>query len=256
MTRRWPVSRSFSPPIRRSGADAALEAIDAALAADEVLCFCGCGRLVDGTRPSLYFYGMSCSDLWHRSQHHPDPEAWRAQMRAYGPTEDDLVRRAELHDMARPDLIPTDTVPSALDRLESRPSPLRDRVYPPQVPRTVTAPTALERVRGMVERVLPTRPRRRVVPPEAQNLTALVQMAVEDGVTLARLEEERQRHRELPYTVTYMGGDFVTGADYWRVQVGQMSEDLVLTDAQRGRHGDIVRDCADRLRARQLGRLE
>lgn len=116
---------------KRIRTDAALAGIDAALAADVVLCFCGCGRLVDETRPSMYFYAMSCSDFWHASQLESDPAAWRAEQRA-GTGDVDLVE-LELRQLPNPPLVDLhprpDDGPSPMDMLDGRsrytgPSPL------------------------------------------------------------------------------------------------------------------------------------
>lgn len=64
-----------SPVTARTSTEQALAAIDATLAADEVMCFCGCAHLVTAASPSMYFAAQECSELWHRFADKPDDEA-------------------------------------------------------------------------------------------------------------------------------------------------------------------------------------
>lgn len=246
------MTLSTSPPTRRSGADDTLIAIDAALAADVVMCFCGCGQMVDETRPSPYFYSQRCSEFWHLSQHHPDPEAWRAEARASDGVSL-AVEFAHLSDMPRPNPEPREgDTETAMDRLEPRPS----RSTPPP-------DSFIARARAVIQRAI-HRP-----PPlsefERSVLAEQLRTAVTDGNYLAALAEQQAREnvsldqlRRNTWSVTYVsGGEFddPTAGTVWRVDVGNLS-DHVYVPPGHGGHQRIVMECVERLRQQQNGRLE
>lgn len=236
---------------QRTGTDATLIAIDAALAADVVMCFCGCGQMVDETRPSPYFYSQRCSEFWHLSQRHPDPEAWRAEARA-GDGVSLAVEFANLSDMPRPNPEPREgDAETAMDRLEPRPS------------RSTPAPDGfIARAWAGIQRAV------RRPPPlsafERSVLAEQVRSAVVEGNYLSALAEQQAREnvsleqlRDQTWSVTYVGGSSLfdaQGASHWRVDVGRLSE-VVVVRAEQSHHA-IVMDCVNRLRIRQGGRIE
>lgn len=285
------MSQSLSRPTRRSGADATLAAIDSALSADVVMCFCGCGRMVDGEAPSLYFATQSCSEFWHRSERYPDPPAWRASIRAGADPLREPAFRAELFDMARPDFTPRPgDGPTALDRLEPRraiaecppfrvtrghaahempqdeatphrPEPARELFREPE-----TAQSWGTRVVAHVSRAL-----RRPVPVAAaefgtaraeqrEAMARVLRIAIEDGNLMAQLERERradeQRRQAVEaemWSVTYMFGGVFSDESTWHVQVGNLSEYVTV---QGSNHHQRVMESVERLRAQQRGRME
>lgn len=256
------MSRSVSPPLRRSGADELLGEIDSALNAAEVtMCFCGCGRLVDETRPSMYFYAQGCHNLWHRSQREDDPEGWRAEWRSVDP---DIREYVEMADAPDPGPIrPRRTdAPSAMDALDRRAGFRR-----PPTPEEQDA--AAGRPAGFTRRALNAF-RDFLTPPARQEfdrselVTQSLRALVMDGGELrehirqAQQAEEDARRRLMAETwsITYVSTDFHTaeGATHWRVDVGDLSE-VVYVGPQDSHHA-IVMGCVNRLREQQRGRLD
>lgn len=240
---------------KRTGANDTLGDIDRVLNAAEItMCFCGCGRLVDENRPSMYFYGMSCSLFWHASQRRPDPEAWRAEQRAMRlASDEDILTGAAFPGVELPDILPgPGEQPSALDRLDSRPPRsfmVRMRQMAADMLRMPTRndahAAAMDSFQQMQERLV------RDLSHTARN-TSL-------AASLAEVQREdealRERLRRDTWSVTYVDGSaFLGGGTAWRVDCGDRSE-IVYVEAGQN-HQEIVQACVERLRARQNGRLE
>jgi hypothetical protein len=229
----------------RTGASGTLDDIDRALiAAEETMCFCGCGRLVDRFRPSLYFYGQTCSVFWHLSQQHPDPEAWRAEQRAMDPEDRVYCGPSEGYDMPRPGPLPGYAdPPSAFDRLTRADTDLERRTFrrgltPQEQARAQdAADRAAGRPHGWTERVMEAF-RRVVRPPTREELRA------------------EQLRAGGTWSITYVGGgrlDDPAAGTTWRVDVGDLSEFVHV--GPNHSHHRIVMACVERLREQQRGRL-
>lgn len=276
---------------KRIRTDAALAGIDAALAADVVLCFCGCGRLVDETRPSMYFYGMSCSDFWHASQYAPDPAAWRAEQRAGG-GDVDLVE-LELRQLPNPPLVDLhprpDDGPSPMDMLDGRSrytggrqQPRGNVVHQRQPGGGICVrddePVRVDpgwgnltaRMRRILEGFgIPTREQARELAVQQmaatqQDMAHTIAQAVRDGGLMASLEELQLGDERLraqlqaeSWSVTHVDGSAFNdagGGSTWRVDVGRLSEHVRVGPDES--HQRVVMACVERLRALQNGRIE
>jgi hypothetical protein len=260
----------------RTGASGTLDDIDRALiAAEETMCFCGCGRLVDRFRPSLYFYGQTCSVFWHLSQQHPDPEAWRAEQRAMDPEDRVYCGPSEGYDMPRPGPLPGYAdPPSAFDRLTRADTDLERRTFrrgltPQEQARAQdAADRAAGRPHGWTERVMEAF-RRVVRPPTREELRERATVDLRDALAqvmntdtaavwaqLAADERAEQLRAGGTWSITYVGGgrlDDPAAGTTWRVDVGDLSEFVHV--GPNHSHHRIVMACVERLREQQRGRL-